>query len=314
MNEPVNVVHSRSEFLAARAKLPGAQRSGAQQFGESGTLGVVLTMGALHDGHAALMDAARAECDSLVATVFVNPLQFGDPADLSRYPRTLEADVAIARDHGVDLLWAPGVSDVYTAGEVEVTLNSGRLGQELEGSARPGHFDGMLTVVAKFLNIIRPDRAYFGEKDYQQLTLIKRMVADLDLGPQIVGVPTVRESDGLALSSRNVFLSAEERARSLALSGALTAGRDAAGAGADAALVAAQRVLDEAGITADYLALRGNDLGSPRPGEAARLLVAAKFGATRLIDNIGIDVLAGRPTAADGASAANEQALRSDQA
>ncbi|SOD70552.1 pantothenate synthetase [Jatrophihabitans sp. GAS493] len=291
MSEPVNFVRSRADFLAARAKLPGAQRSGAQQYGESGTVGVVLTMGALHDGHAALMDAARAECDSVVATVFINPLQFGDPADLNRYPRTLDADVAIAQAHGVDLLWAPGLTDVYTAGEVEVTINSGPLGQVLEGAARPGHFDGMLTVVAKFLSVIRPDRAYFGEKDYQQLTLIRRMVADLDLGPRIVGVPTVREADGLALSSRNVFLSAAERAQSLALCGALEAGRDAAAAGERAVVSAAQRVLAAAGVTPDYLALRGSDLGQPRAGEAARLLVAAKLGATRLIDNIQIDGL-----------------------
>jgi len=281
------LVTSREDFLRARTQLHGK-------------VGLVLTMGALHDGHASLIDTARAECDSVIVTVFVNPLQFNDLSDLARYPRTLEADTAVVERHGAELLWAPTVHDIYTAGGAHVTVEAGPLGTELEGAARPGHFSGMLTVVAKFLNLIRPDVAYFGEKDYQQLTLIRRMVLDLEIGPRIAGVPTVREADGLAMSSRNVFLSPEDRRRALGLSHALLAGRavaeEAKNSGEDVQEIASrveqvgQDVLAEAGISADYLELRGADLGAVRRGMPARLLVASIVGDVRLIDNIDVSL------------------------
>lgn len=270
------VVRTRAEFAAARAGLPEP-------------VGLVPTMGALHAGHAALLDAARHDCGSVVATVFVNPTQFGPTEDLARYPRTLDADVALCEKAGVDVLWAPAVEDVYPHGDPLVTVSAGRLGTELEGEVRPTHFAGVLTVVAKLLNLVRPQRAYFGEKDYQQLTLIRRMALDLELGATVVGVPTVRDRDGLALSSRNSYLSDDERRHALALSRALHAGRDAAGSGAAAVLDAAMTELaGEDGVEVDYLSLRGADLSkAPTHGEA-RLLVAARVGSTRLIDNVAV--------------------------
>jgi pantoate--beta-alanine ligase len=272
------VVHTRADLVAARAELPAK-------------LGLVPTMGALHAGHAALLDEARGQCESVVATIFVNPTQFAAHEDLGRYPRTLAADVALCERAGVDLVWAPDVEDVYPAGDPVVTIAPGTLGAELEGAVRPTHFAGVLTVVGKLFGLVRPDRAYFGEKDYQQLTLIRRMVLDLELGVEVVGVPTVRERDGLALSSRNVYLSAAERTLALSLSRALRAGRDAAEDGRDAAgvLDVATAVLGQAPeIDVDYLALRGVDLGpAPNAGDA-RLLVAARVGATRLIDNVAV--------------------------
>jgi pantoate--beta-alanine ligase len=271
------IVHTREEFFAARAEL-------APQ------VGLVPTMGALHAGHEALLTTARAECTSLVATVFVNPMQFGPTEDLSRYPRTLDADIAMCEKAGVDVIWAPSVEDVYPQGDAQVAVLPGPLGEQLEGEVRPTHFAGVLTVVAKFFNLVRPDRAYFGEKDYQQLTLIRRMALDLDFGVQVVGVPTVREQDGLALSSRNVYLSADERTAALALSRALHAGH-AAAPDAIAVITAATKVLaDEPSIKVDYLALRAADLGEIPEHGAARLLVAARVGTTRLIDNIGIEL------------------------
>jgi pantoate--beta-alanine ligase len=274
----VKVVRTRSEFFAARA-------------GQPGTVGLVPTMGALHAGHAALLDTARAECDSVVTTNFVNPMQFGPNDDLARYPRTLDADLEVCEKAGVDLVWAPSVEDVYPGGGTQVRIEPGPLGDILEGVVRPGHFAGMLTVVAKFLNIVRPGRAYFGEKDYQQLALIRQMAVDLELGVAVVGVPTVREADGLALSSRNVFLSEVERARALVLSHALTVGRTAAREGAIGVITAATAVLaSEPNIAVDYLALRGADLGEIPVHGACRLLVAARVGTTRLIDNVGVEL------------------------
>lgn len=269
------VVRSRAELAEARAALPGP-------------VGLVPTMGALHAGHAALLDAARQENASVVVTVFVNPMQFAPNEDLARYPRTLDADLALCARAGAELVWAPGVADVYPHGVARVTVAPGPLGRELEGAARPTHFAGVLTVVAKLLSLIRPERAYFGEKDYQQLVLVRRMVADLDLGSDIVGVPIVREADGLALSSRNRYLTADERPRALALSRALFAGC-AAGPDAAAVLAAAGAVLAaEPGLAVDYLALRGAELGeAPGPGPG-RLLVAARVGSTRLIDNVAV--------------------------
>ncbi len=271
-----HLVHSRADFAEAHAKL-------------SGPVGLVLTMGALHAGHLALMERARSSCESVVATVFVNPLQFGPTEDLAVYPRTLERDVQACASVGVDVVWAPSVEDVYPDGSAQVRVDPGPLGAELEGAARPTHFAGMLTVVAKFLGLIRPSVAFFGEKDYQQLTLITRMAADLELGVGIVGVPTVREPDGLALSSRNVFLAAEDRQRALVLSRALLAGQAAAGRGAAAVLAAARAALrTEPDVRADYLELRAADLGAAPQHGAARLLVAARVGGTRLIDNVAV--------------------------
>ncbi|MGA9746573.1 MAG: pantoate--beta-alanine ligase, partial [Nocardioides sp.] len=189
-------------------------------------VGLVPTMGALHDGHAALMAAARRRLPaggSLVTSIFVNPMQFGVGEDLDRYPRTFDADLAVCADKGVDVVFAPDVGEVYPGGEPQVTVLPGPLAEILEGAARPTHFRGVLTVVAKLFGLVRPDVAVFGEKDYQQLVLIRRMAADLCLGVEVVGVPTVREPDGLALSSRNVFLDAAGRASALALSRALGA-------------------------------------------------------------------------------------------
>jgi pantoate--beta-alanine ligase len=271
----VKVVRTRAEFGAARAEL-------------SAPVGLVPTMGALHAGHLALLNAARAECASVITTNFVNPMQFGPTEDLARYPRTFEADLAVCRAAGVDVVWAPEVTDVYPNGSTQVSVRPGPLGEFLEGVARPGHFTGVLTVVAKFLNLVRPDRAYFGEKDYQQLALIRRMVDDLDLGVTVVGVPTVREPDGLALSSRNVYLTADERRQALALSRALFAGRDHAGFGADAVLAAARAELTD--VRVDYLELRAADLAAAPARGPARLLVAAHIGRIRLIDNVGVQL------------------------
>ncbi|MFB9463091.1 pantoate--beta-alanine ligase [Streptomyces cinereospinus] len=194
-----------------------------------GRAAVVMTMGALHDGHATLIRAARGHVGRdgfVVVTVFVNPLQFGEGEDLDRYPRTLEADLKIAEQAGADAVFAPAADEVYPGGAPQVRISAGPMGERLEGASRPGHFDGMLTVVAKLLHLTRPDVAFFGQKDAQQLALIRRMVRDLNFGVEIVGVPTVREDDGLALSSRNRYLSPQERRTALALSRALFAGRD----------------------------------------------------------------------------------------
>lgn len=190
---------------------------------------VVMTMGALHEGHATLIRSARTAAGpdgEVVVTVFVNPLQFGAGEDLERYPRTLEADLKVAEQAGADVVLAPAVDEVYPGGEPQVRISAGPMGERLEGAARPGHFDGMLTVVAKLLHLTRPDTALFGQKDAQQLALIRRMVRDLNFGVDIRAVPTVREDDGLALSSRNRFLSDRERRTALALSQALFAGGD----------------------------------------------------------------------------------------
>lgn len=245
-----------------------------------------MTMGALHAGHAALLRAAREDCDHVVATIFVNPLQFGPNEDLARYPRTLEADLEVIKQEGADEVLTPSAEEMYPDGPPSVTVHPGQLGSELEGAVRPGHFAGVLTVVLKLLHLTRPDAAYFGEKDYQQLTLIRRMVHDLSLPVEIVGVPTVREPDGLALSSRNRYLSPAERADALALSRALRAG--AAEDTADAVLAAASKELR--GINVDYLELRDPSLRETPVTGPARLLVAARVGTTRLIDNTPLEL------------------------
>lgn len=251
----------------------------------AGEIAVVMTMGALHEGHRQLMRVARERSAFVVVTIFVNPLQFGPDEDFDKYPRTLDEDLEACRAEGVPLVFAPGRDDVYPHGAPSITMDPGPLGAILDGASRPGHFSGMLTVVEKLLLLTRADVAYFGEKDYQQLALVRRMARDLELPVEILGVPTVREIDGLALSSRNRFLSPDQRRSALALSRALREG--AARRDPESVLAAAHKVLaEEPGVRVDYLALTGADLG-PAPAEGpARLLVAAKVGTTRLIDNV----------------------------
>ncbi len=246
-------------------------------------------MGALHEGHAELMRTARAIGDVVVVSVFVNPTQFGPDEDFSRYPRTLDADLAMCEKEGVDIVFVPSADEMYPFGiDGGPRVDPGPRGTVLEGASRPTHFHGVLTVVTKLLSIVRPSQAVFGEKDYQQLVLIRDLVRTLFLGVDIVPVPIVRESDGLALSSRNAYLTEAERRQALALSRALFAGRDAAGDGAAAVLAVAQEVLDaEPQVEVDYLALTDPELEAPPQRGEARLLVASRVGATRLIDNVG---------------------------
>ena len=263
-----------------------------------GPRAVVMTMGALHDGHGELVREARRRVGpdgTVVVTVFVNPTQFGAGEDFARYPRTLADDVALAEDAGADVVFAPDAVEVYGPSEGfrpdSVTVDPGPLGGILEGASRPGHFRGMLTVVLKLMGLTTPDLALFGEKDYQQLVLIRRMVADLSVGVQVVGVPTVREDDGLARSSRNRYLSDSERATAAAVPQALAAVADAATGGTEAALAAGRAILDATpGVDLDYLVVTDADLGpAPERGEA-RALIAAHVGGTRLIDNRAIMV------------------------
>ena len=265
---------------------------------------LVPTMGALHEGHIALLRRAAAlsrPSGSVVVSIFVNPLQFGAGEDLDRYPRDLDADLAICEREGVALVFAPGDAQMYPREQL-ITVDPGPMGQVLEGASRPGFFTGVLTVVLKLFQLVGPQVAVFGDKDAQQLALVRRMTADLCLSLEIASVPTVRDPDGLAVSSRNAYLTAAERATALALSGALRAGRQAGASGPDAVLGAAQRVLDEAAkadppLVTDYLALVEPDTFTPvKPGFAgdALLLTAARAGATRLIDNTPLTL--GRPT------------------
>ena len=263
-------------------------------------VGFVPTMGALHEGHASLMRVARERVGDGpgVASIFVNPLQFGAGEDLDRYPRTFDADLDMAGQEGVDVVFAPVVAEMYPDGvphegvaSEAVTVQPGPLADRFEGASRPGHFRGVLTVVAKLFGLVRPDVAVFGEKDYQQLALIRRMVADLCLGIEIVGGATDREPDGLARSSRNRYLDAEQRQVAAVLSRALRAGQDRAEYGVPAARWAAMGVLKgEPGIELDYLALTTTGLGElpdyPESGTEGRILVAARVGTTRLIDNM----------------------------
>ncbi|MDF1606182.1 pantoate--beta-alanine ligase [Nocardioides sp. YIM 152315] len=255
-------------------------------------VGLVPTMGALHEGHASLIRAARERVGDgpVVVSVFVNPLQFGEGEDLDRYPRTLDADLKVCAREGVDTVFAPSVEEVYPGGNPQVTIKPGPRAKILEGRIRPGHFRGVLTVVAKLFGLVRPDVAVFGQKDYQQLVLVRRMVLDLDLGVDVVGAPTVREGDGLALSSRNRYLDADQRVAATALNRALIAARENARYGVDVALGEARSELREHLVDLDYLVITDADLGDlPRDvpaGTEARILVAARVGATRLIDNM----------------------------
>jgi pantoate--beta-alanine ligase len=260
-----------------------------------GRVGFVPTMGALHAGHLSLMRRAREEvgpAGALVVSVFVNPTQFGPGEDLDRYPRTLDADLEACASEGVDVVFTPSVEEMYPTGlSGAVTVDAGPLGDVLEGASRPGHFGGVLTVVAKLFGLVRPDLAVFGEKDYQQLALIRRLTADLCLGVGVVGAETVRESDGLAMSSRNRFLDTDARLDAVALSRALFAARDAADRGADAALAAARAELRRTHLVdLDYLEITAPDLGPAPETGPARMLVAARVGSTRLIDNVALEL------------------------
>ncbi|AXG78522.1 pantoate--beta-alanine ligase [Streptomyces paludis] len=280
----------------------------------SGEIAAVLTMGALHEGHAALVRAARdrvGPAGFVVVTVFVNPLQFGAGEDLDRYPRTLDADLELARAAGADAVFAPSAAEVYPDGAPQVTLAAGPMGERLEGAARPGHFDGMLTVVAKLLHLTRADVTFFGRKDAQQLALVRRMARDLNFPVEIVGVPTVREDDGLARSSRNRYLSPAERRTALTLSRALFAARDRLGAQhalraravsapAPAARAAGLSALGEDRLAADAHAVAAAGLraveeppGRPCGADAVRAAARAVLdGAARSVPPLTLDYLA----------------------
>ncbi|MGI9157056.1 MAG: pantoate--beta-alanine ligase [Marmoricola sp.] len=280
-SDPI-LAHTRAELAEALGVLTGSTTR----------VSLVSTMGALHEGHASLIRTARRHVGAgapVVVSIFVNPTQFAPGEDLDRYPRTLEADREACAAEGAAVVFAPSVDEVYPGGEPQVSIDPGPSGRRLEGASRPTHFHGVLTVVAKLLGLVRPDVAVFGEKDYQQLALIRRMSTDLCLGVDVVGAPTVREPDGLALSSRNRFLDAGARQAATALSGALFAARQAASGGSGAAVAAAHDVLRQsAGVDVDYLELTAPDLGpAPERGEA-RILTAARVGGTRLIDNVAV--------------------------
>lgn len=281
----MRVVRTRESLADAYAELPQPPVRSARA-----TRAAVFTMGALHEGHRALIRAARGEVGPtghVTVTIFVNPLQFGPNEDLDRYPRTLKADVEACADEDVDLVFAPAPEVLYPNGTPDVRVHPGPLAEILEGAVRPGHFEGVLTVVLKLLNLTRPDATFFGEKDYQQLTLIRRMVADLDIPVRVHAVPTVRERDGLARSSRNRMLGDAERTLATAVPAALAAGVTTAdlGRSADAVVGAAELELMRVGLTPDYVALTDPDLGPAPELGPARLLVAARVGQTRLIDN-----------------------------
>ena len=258
-------------------------------------VGLVPTMGALHDGHASLLDRARAECDVVVVSIFVNPLQFGDPEDIAHYPRTLESDLFTCAASGADVVFVPSVGEMYPSWPAapSTTVSVSGVSEGWEGASRPGHFDGVATVVAKLFTIAGPCRAYFGLKDFQQLAVVRRMALELSLPVEVIGCPIVREADGLALSSRNVRLSATERRAATVLSRALAAGRDAVANGerSGAALTRAMRaeVADEPLVELDYAVVVDADTlqeaATVVEPSAMRLLIAAQVGPVRLIDN-----------------------------
>jgi pantoate--beta-alanine ligase len=273
---------------ALREELDGARATGR-------SVGFVPTMGYLHDGHASLMDAARAASDVVVTSIFVNPLQFGPSEDLAAYPRDLDRDTALAEGHGVDLLFVPSTAEMYPE-PIRTTVSVAGVSAPLEGRARPTHFDGVATVVAKLFAIVGPCAAFFGEKDFQQLAVVRQMVRDLSIPVEVVGCPTVREPDGLALSSRNAYLTAPERAAAPVVHAALQAGRAAIlGGEADPAAV---RAVMHALIAAEPLAeldyaevVDAATFAVPDVlGGTLRLLAAVRFGTARLIDNVGVEV------------------------
>ena len=281
----MELVTSVADFSAALDAHRAAGRS----------VGLVPTMGALHDGHASLIRRAGADCDVVAVTIFVNPLQFGPAEDFDAYPRTLDADLAVAGAAGASIVCAPSVAEMYPA-PVLTTVHVAGLTDTLEGASRPSHFDGVATVVAKLFSMAGRCRAYFGEKDYQQLAVVRRMAADLSMPVEVIGCPTVREPDGLALSSRNAYLSADERAAAPTLHAALRAGAAAVEAGeTDPAAVRAAMgavVATEPRLRLDYAeAVDAATLAVPaRLAGEVRLLIAARLGATRLIDNLGVTV------------------------
>jgi len=275
----VQIIRSIADLRIARRDLEG-------------TLALVPTMGALHEGHLALVREGRRRADKVAATIFVNPLQFGPNEDLSRYPRQEEQDLALLSQEGCDLVWLPTPDQLYPEG-FATTISVSGVSERWDGAARPGHFTGVATVVAKLLIACAPDVALFGEKDFQQLAVIRRMVTDLGLPVEIVGVPTVRDPDGLALSSRNAYLSAAQRDQALALPRQLqqAAARILAGEPVAAVLADAEAALRDAGFgKIDYVALVDADSLEPldRPGQTMRLLAAATLGTTRLIDNLSV--------------------------
>jgi pantoate--beta-alanine ligase len=287
------LAHTREELDALLSDARGAR----------GRIGFVPTMGALHEGHASLLRVARERVSDgpVVASIFVNPLQFGPTEDLDRYPRSLDTDLKVCEREGVDVVFAPAVEEVYPGwpAQPQVTVEPGPLGTVLEGKTRPGHFRGVLTVVAKLFGLVRPDLAVFGQKDYQQLVLVRRMVDDLCLGVEVVGAETHRDPDGLALSSRNRYLDTDQRLEAVALNKALRAAQVDAVRGVDAALGAARAQLRTThGMDLDYLVIRAPDLGDlpavavsvKGAGTEARILVAAKLGSTRLIDNLPLTI------------------------
>jgi pantoate--beta-alanine ligase len=283
MSSETRVVSSRSGLRSAYAALPpGSHRA------------VVLTMGALHAGHVQLVREARARVGvdgHVTVTVFVNPTQFAAGEDLDRYPRSLEDDVALCAHEGADLVFAPSLETVYRDANPSVTVDPGPLGTLLEGAVRPGHFRGVLTVVHKMFSLTGADLALFGEKDYQQLVLIRRMVRDLDLAVEVVGVPTVRADDGLALSSRNAYLSDGQRRLALVVPRALVIGAETARESGTARDVvsAVQTYLDRHDdVVTDYAVVTDPDLGAPPEGGEARLLLAVRIGQVRLLDSARI--------------------------
>ncbi|MGO1560379.1 MAG: pantoate--beta-alanine ligase [Actinomycetaceae bacterium] len=282
MATPLPVVRSLAEARSARAAL-------------TGTVGLVMTMGALHEGHLSLVEQARRRVDHVIVSIYVNPLQFGPGEDLDAYPRDLAADLAALEGHGIDLVLAPGDEDVYPR-EPLVRIDPGPVATVLEGASRPGHFAGVLQVVAKVLNVIRPDVAVFGQKDAQQLALVRTLVADLDLGVEIVGAPIRRDADGLALSSRNAYLSDDERRQALGLVTSLRAAERAAAGGADAPTVlqaATETLAASDGVVPDYVVLVDPDTFLDVPPDHrgdALAAIAARVGTTRLIDNLQITI------------------------
>ena len=281
MTLTMQVARTREELARARAGL-------------AGTVAFVPTMGALHDGHRSLLKRARGLADHVAVSIFVNPLQFGLHEDLDRYPRSLDADLEMCADEGVALVFAPSRDVVYPS-EPIVTVHAGAMGERLEGASRPGHFDGVLTVVAKLFGLVKPDIAVFSRKDAQQLALVRRMVADLDLGVRIEAAPFIRDADGLALSSRNAYLSAEQREAALIVPSALATAALAAEKGASPVQLPTMvraLIASADGVALDYVALVDPDTfddvgaGDLEPGAQAVLAVAARVGNIRLIDNV----------------------------
>ena len=280
----MNVVH---EIATLRAALTGQRHR---------KIGLVPTMGNLHAGHMALVRACRGACDLGVVSIFVNPTQFGPNEDFANYPRTLGDDLRLLEAAGADLVFNPCVDDMYPDGQDgHVSITVGALAHTLCGEARPGHFDGVATVVAKLFNIVAPDAAYFGEKDWQQLTLIRTMARQLDMPLEVIGVPTVREPSGLAMSSRNNYLSDEERHRAATINQILRRIKSAIEHGDRAygdAEVRGRRALTEAGFGVDYVAIRDADRLVPADADTRtlRVLAAARLGRARLIDNVGVEL------------------------